>query len=207
MKIVTHSNHQQAVKTMESYLSREAIYQPKGPIPVPEGMTKEEFIKSLQCNSTKMIMDRPIEKDKEWQNRPLPKEAIEQSQRLEKALSDGDSAEFKRLVGNRELSPDEIFYFESMRRRSKNTKGQSEAKGHSDQKRENAVQGFIYTPPAKVTTQEVTQRAVGLVEYKSEPLIEEVKKITWFDAIKDMFKPKESKDDRTLGERWNINGK
>ncbi len=63
----------------------------------------------------------------------------------------------------------------------------------SAEKRERGIGAFRFTPPAEVTNQEIVDKAVGLVEYKSEPPVYEWKKITAWQALKHWLKGGEVK--------------
>lgn len=86
-------------------------------------------------------------------------------------------------VGMRSLNPIEISHAEAIRRRPKNSLGQSEKRGVSEVKIDRATQAFVYTPPAKVTKKEVEDRAVNLVQYKSQPIKEVWVEMNWYQAL------------------------
>lgn len=146
-----------------------------------EDLKKNRTIKppsSEQALSTAKNLARPKSEDAAWQARltgPLPEgwQAVPKAKTIDEAVG----------MGLRKLDPEEISHVESVRRRPKNSTGQSMKDGISPLKRDRAVAAITCSPPARVTPQEVQQRAVNLVEYKSEPLKEEWVDIKWYQAI------------------------
>lgn len=111
----------------------------------------DEFIASLQSESTRRTLSRPASQDAEWWNRPLPAETIAASKRLEEAKTDEERGI---LVGERKLDPQQVQILEAHRRNSKNTVGQSEVSATSPQQREAAIHAFYCSPPATLTPAE-----------------------------------------------------
>ncbi len=147
---------------------------PPKPNPVcPDGMSKEDFIMSLQLPHVQRVMKMSEVELEEYRARPMP----------ENWLANPDAKTNDESVGKRNLDPDEIAAYTGMRHASKNTIGQSEKSATTPESRERAVQGLIFTPPAKVTPSEVQAKAVNLVQYKSEPLKEVWVEIPWYKAL------------------------
>ena len=149
------------------------LYPPK-PRPVcPEGMSKEEFIISLQAASTAATLRRTDEEQAVWNARPLPTNWLANPE----AKTNDES------VGMRALDPTEISHFEAIRRRPKNSQGQSTASGTTAEGRERGIQGFIYTPGASVTKSEVETRGVNLIQYETKPMTEVWVEMPWYKAL------------------------
>lgn len=102
------------VKRMAEELSKI----PKKPKPIkPLGMSEKDFIFSLQSKSTQEIITLQEDPNykRDW-TAPLP----------ESYLANPTAQTTEELIGQRNLSPNEISHFESRRRASKNTFGQSD---------------------------------------------------------------------------------
>lgn len=112
---------------------------------------KIEFDKTLQQPSMRATMERPKSMDGEWQNRPIPQEVIDQCKKLREAKTDEERA---KLVNQRPLDANEVQTYESHRRTSKNTVGQSEESATTPELRNKAVEAFVHSPPAKLTPEE-----------------------------------------------------
>lgn len=141
-----------------------------------EKLKKDRLLKApstAQEPSTQRTLERDPLDDLKWQSRDLPTnwKARPSAKTLDEA------------VNKRPLDPDEISHFEATRRRPKNSQGMSTASATTAIGRECAIAAFVYTPPAKVTEEEVKERAVGLVEYKSEPVKEIWVEIPWYKAL------------------------
>ncbi len=142
---------------------------PRKPLPqCPEGMTRDEWILSMQPESTKRVLSGEAEK-MPWP--PLFWKAVPDAKTLDEA------------VGMRNISIEEFILIDGMRKNSKNTLGQSEISATTPARRESAIQGFIYSPPADVTKDEVLKKATGLVAYKTQPPAEVWVKIPWYKAL------------------------
>ena len=87
------------------------------------------------------------------------------------------------LTKTRVMDPKEASHAEAIRRRPKNSKGQSLGSSVTPDKKEKGVQGFIFSPSAKPTAEEIATRAANLVEYKSEPAREVWVNMTWYQAL------------------------
>lgn len=98
-----------------------------------------------------------------------------------KAVPDAKTTD--EAVAARRLDPQEVQIVETARRRPKNSRGQSTKSATTVELRERAVQAILFTPPAKVTKAEVDARAVNLVQYKSQPIKEEWRPMTWYEAL------------------------
>lgn len=121
--------------------------QPRRPKPVkPEGMSQEEWIFSMQPKSTQEIMIKQKDPDykRDW-SAPLP----------DNVLANPNAKTKEELIGERRLSLEEISHVEAIRRRSKNSLGQSEASSTSKETRERAAHHFNVTPPALLTDEEI----------------------------------------------------
>lgn len=93
-------------------------------------------VNTAQCASTQAILDRPIDKDEEWRNRPM-----------------APGWEAPREV-NHAFDPAQIVIVEGMRRESKNTQGDAISMGESsvtEEAREKAISAFTCSPPAELT--------------------------------------------------------
>lgn len=106
---------------------------------------------TVQCASTQAILDRDPACDEEWFNRPWPESVIAQSRALRDAKSDEERA---RLVNQIALDPVQVQVLEAHRRQSKNTLGQSELSGITEDAKRLAIDAFIHSPPAKLTPSE-----------------------------------------------------
>ena len=167
-------------RSLEAQLEMDALVtelrrrNPPKPRPIkPDGMSEADFILSLQAPSTQRTMKMNDKELEEYRNRPLPANW----------LANPDAKTNDESVGMRPITAQELTLEEQRRRTIKNTLGQSENSSVSELGRERGIQGFLYTPPAQVTTKEVETKAVNLVEYKSEPLKEEWIELPWWKAI------------------------
>lgn len=126
-----------------------------------------------QQSSTQAILARPKEQDLEHFLRPLPKSVIEQSQRLSAAIAKGDDAAVKSLVAERAVTIEEVSHVEAIRRRPKNTKGQSEKSSISEEIREAAIHAFICSPgvPLEKLSPEDRARVTKPVQYEAAPFV------------------------------------
>lgn len=124
---------------------------------------------TAQQPSTLAIMARPKEKDEEHWLRPLPKEVLEQSAKLAAAVAQGDDAAIRALVAERAVTLEEVSHVEAIRRRPKNSQGQSEKSSVGEEKRETAIQAFVYSTPAELTPDE-KQRIIQLTPYTQVPV-------------------------------------
>lgn len=147
---------------------------PPKPKPIkPQEMSDEEFILAMQGPTTKATLMRSKEEQAKWLDRPLPTNW--------KAVPNAKTDEER--VGARTLRPDEVSHIESIRRRPKNSLGQSTQSSVSDLQRERGVAALLYTPPARPSAKEIENRAVNLVQYKSEPLKEVWIEMPWYKAL------------------------
>jgi hypothetical protein len=124
---------------------------PPKPKPVkPEGMSDEEFIYSLQCKSTQEIIEKQKDPNykRDW-SAPLP----------DNWLANPDAKDHDELVGSRinELDQQQVSHVEAIRRRSKNTLGQSQESAFSQERRDAAVHAFMVSPPALLSKEEMDQ--------------------------------------------------
>lgn len=128
---------------------------------------------TAQQPSTQAVLARPKEDDLGHFLRPLPKEVIEQSQKLFAAHSKGDYAAISSLVAERAVTLEEVSHVEAIRRRSKNTKGQSEKSAFSEEKKEAGTHAFICSPgiPFDQLSPEDKERLRKPIQYESPPLV------------------------------------
>lgn len=139
------------------------------------------FCSEVQHESTVKNLARDPSLDDEW------------IARLVNTVPDGwkarpDAKNTDEAVNKRQVDPHDVQIAETARRRPKNTLGQSLDRGVSDIKVNRAVEAFIFTPPAKVTAQEVKERAVNLTQIKSTPIKEVWRKLSWYEALIHRFK-------------------
>lgn len=106
-------------------------------------------VSTVQCASTQATLDRDPALDAEWWARPLPESAILATAEIKKAMATGDIDGFKRLINQRDISPEEMNHVEATRRRPKNSIGQSEAPAHDEQKLEIAKNAYDYAFPVE----------------------------------------------------------
>lgn len=114
------------------------------PKPVkPDGMTKDEWIFSMQEKSTQEIITKQKDPDykRDW-SAPMADPTV----RREDGSID---------INERKVSIDEASHIESIRRRSKNTLGQSELSGTSKEDKSRAGHHFLVSPPANLTAAEM----------------------------------------------------
>lgn len=185
-------------RTLEDELNLEKIVTelkgrrgPGRPRPVkPEGMSQEDFILSLQSPHAQRVMKMNEQELSDYRNRPDP----------ENWLSNPDAKTNDESVGKREVDPNDMQLIEGMRRRGhQNTLLQSDTSSVTPAKRAHAIDAIIYTPPADVTKEEVERRAVNLVEYKSEPIVEEWKEMNWLEALVHWIKGGKVKEETKKG--------
>lgn len=120
---------------------------PARPKPVkPDGMSQDEWILSMQSPATRELMEK--HKDPEYKRdwtAPLP----------DNVLANPNATTKEELVGEREATIEEINHIEAIRRRSKNTLGQSERSGVSSESRARGAHAFCVSPPARLTDEEI----------------------------------------------------
>lgn len=174
-----------------------------------------EYIKSLnlpkkpastvQCASTQATLDRDPSKDAEHWSRPLPESVVLASKIQRAAYETGDLNELERLLSTRKIRPDEASHIESVRRRPKNSLGQSDLPTADKAKIERAIHAFTYSGPAELTPEQ-KQRLAELTAYSQlaasferEPVTQP--KPTLLQKIKAMFKI--SPDPKKPRSLWN----
>lgn len=178
----------QAQAEMDSLVAELKRKYPPKPRPVkPDGMSEADFILSLQASSTMRTLKMTDKELEEYRARPMAEnwKAVPNAKTTDEA------------VGARPLDIEEISHIESIRRRPKNSTGQSEGTATPKEARDKAAAAFIFTPPAKVTKAEVDQKAVNLVQYKSEPMTEVWREMTWWQALVHRIKGNKIKSDET----------
>lgn len=141
---------------------------------VPDGMSKEDFIFSLQPKSTQEIMLKQKDPDykRDW-SEPLP----------DNVIANPNARTTDELVGARNVPIDQLLNYELMRRRPKNSEGQSELSGAAEETKKRAAHHFQVTPPAPNPTD--AQRITQLTSLKPySPPGEEWKTLTTWQAFK-----------------------
>ena len=138
---------------------------------------------TAQQPSTQAIMARPKEDDEKHFLRPLPKEVIEQSARMSQAINqfreehkdlpqaaiqELECPGMKEMVGERQVSDAQESHVQSVRYRSKNTKGQSEKSGSGEERKEAATHAYLCSGPA-ILTDEEKQRITQIAPYTEIP--------------------------------------
>lgn len=158
---------------------------------------------TVQAKSTQAILERPKEKDREhWERLFKPLEGWLAVPEADLTTPEG----IDKAVNRRQLSPDEVIVEEKRRRSSKNSIGQSLEAGISEHKRDMAIQGMIYSPPAKPTDEDL-KRIKTLNEYSAVMDSGFDKKVIWkelslLEAIKHWLKGGEiSKGDSNISWR------
>lgn len=86
------------------------------------------------------------------------------------------------LVGVRAFDPEQVSHVESVRRRQKNTGGESKDSATTDESRARAEHSFIVSPPADMSKEDPS-RIQGLIEIVSQPMVEEWKELPWYRAL------------------------
>jgi hypothetical protein len=108
------------------------------PKPVkPEGMSQEDWIYSMQAKSTQEIITKQKDPDykRDW-TEPLP----------ENVLANPNAKTKGELVGKRAVTLEEVSHVEAIRRRSKNTRGQSDKSSVSKESKVRAMDHFLHHP-------------------------------------------------------------
>lgn len=103
-----------------------------------------------QSASTKVLLERqantPKELDFEWFSRPLPTK--------QEAAAVPNAKTLDEAVGKRDFDPTQVAVVEDIRRKGRNTLGQSHARGMTKETREKAIHAFTYSEPAKLTLED-----------------------------------------------------
>jgi hypothetical protein len=152
------------------------------PIAELSGEEREAFLLSMQPKSTQDALakqkDRPAEEDLEFVLRPISEDYL--------AVKDAQSLD--ELVPARPISPQEFTSFMSMRASRGNRKGESKASSVSPEKRERAIEAFMYSPPAKPTLGDMKRLksltemdAVAVTEISKEKSLSEY---SWWERLK-----------------------
>lgn len=124
---------------------------------------------TAQQPSTQAIMARPKEDDEKHFLRPLPKEVIEQNQRIAAVLENNPSRQaLSEFVAERKISEEERSHVEAIRHRPKNSKGQSEKSGSGEERKEAATHAYLCSGPA-ILTDEEKQRITQIAPYTQIP--------------------------------------
>lgn len=150
----------------------------------PDGITNEDWIFSMQEKSTKEILTKQKDPSykRDW-SAPLP----------DNVLANPNASSKEELIGERDLTIQEISHVESIRRRPKNSLGQSEKSAFDQEKRDHAIDHFRSSPNLKTLSKEDMARLTELKFAPPEAIIETIpqyewKKLTTWQAIKHWFK-------------------
>lgn len=160
------------------------------PNPVkPKGISQEEFILSLQAGSTQRIMKMTPEEHKEHKNRANPTWASQPETNREAYLNLdlNDEESMDKMVKARKVSIKEITLEEARRRSPKNQEGQSTMSSVSSERREKGIAGLLYTPPAKLTAEEIARitklTTMEAIVSASEPKKDKWIELKWYEAL------------------------
>jgi hypothetical protein len=128
---------------------------------------------NAQAPSMLAILARPKEDDEKHFFRPLPKEVVAASYSLSAAVTAGDDQAVGHLVAERPITLEEVAHVENIRRRSKNTLGQSEKSGSGEEAKKAAVNAYLCSPGIvfKDLSPGDQSRIRKPIPYESEPLI------------------------------------
>lgn len=154
----------------------------------PSTIQAASTIKAIELQKTRDPKD-----DKAWANRPLPESTIEAAKRLNKAIVEGDIDTIKEMLPHRIITPEEYSHFEAIRRRPKNSIGQSEESSVSDEAVLKAIHAFTYSEPAVLTEadkEKITTLKVRLLKYSDLPPplpLEAKKKPTISEKVRSFF--------------------
>lgn len=104
-----------------------------------------------QSASTQALLERqantPPELDFDWISRPLPTK--------EQAMAVPHAKTTDELVGKRDFDPTQVAVVEDIRRKGRNTLGQSFASSVTKESKERAVHAFTYSPPSALTPDQI----------------------------------------------------
>lgn len=155
-----------------------------------------------QPASTQRVLSMTSKELAEYHNRPWPPSGWKANEEIWKELEREDLTAKQReeliskLVGERKVPPEEMALIHATRQRSKNTAGDasSEGGGNSvdDWRRAKAIESFTCFPPVEMTP-ELFKSIVNMVKIQSSaPLIEEPKKKSLYERIKERFAHRDS---------------
>lgn len=154
---------------------------PPKPRPVcPEGMSKEDWYASMQSPSTKALMQKHSDPDYVADlSRPLP----------DNVLANPNAKTLDEMVNLRKRDPDQEAHIEAIRRRPKNSVGQSILSATTKQAKERAIDHFLHSPPADITKED-ENRITKLNQLDAVPAqTQEVwKPMTLWQAVKHWLK-------------------
>lgn len=140
-----------------------------------DGQEKEDFYLSMQSPAMQVALiaqkERNPSKDQEWSERPIP----------ENYLANPEARTQDEMVAKRELGIEETLLVEDIRRKSKNTRGQSGLSSVDAEKRTKGIEAFTYSKPAELTIAEL-KKVTKLTEMKSDLLESETSKKKGFWA-------------------------
>ncbi len=190
-KLEPSKKHLEEVKLMSDAIRATTPLRKR--LAVPEGMTSEEFILSLQSPSTREIIEKQKDPNykRDW-SAPLP----------DNWLANKDAKNRDEMTGNRKelglLDIDQVNHVEAIRRRSKNTLGQSEKSSSSEESKARARHHFLVHPPADITKEQESQITELSPSSKGIPqtTIEIWKPLTPWQAFKHWLKGNKVRRDR-----------
>lgn len=113
-----------------------------------------------QQPSTRSILAMSKEEHDKWLERPIPTKAQCQ------VMDDKGNVD----VGERKVTLEEVSHIEAIRRRPKNSVGQSEKTSAGKERREAAMNAFIHSPPAALSVEDEL-RMVKMLPYTEDPVI------------------------------------
>lgn len=124
-----------------------------------------------QAPSTLRNLARDPSQDEAWKNRPIP------YAQAQVAKSAQEMAQFER-----KMTPDEFSLIEGMRRRPKNSEGQSELSSAMPERRQAAASAFTCSPPAELTDAE-RSRISQISPYTPPPPVPPREKKSWWGRL------------------------
>jgi len=132
-----------------------------------------------QPASTQAILTRPKEKDLEHFLRPLPESEVKRTAEIAAALAakplalKEESAAINQLTGKRDVPDDQKDHIEAIRRRPKNSKGQSDKSAFDQDHSEAAANAFVCSPGVTLEqlSDEDKKRITKPIAYAEEPKV------------------------------------
>lgn len=108
-------------------------------------------VTTVQSASTQRILSMTREEHAEHNNRPLPTRDQWQAKPTKPLKENATQDEYYAwLTGQRDLPLDQVFVAEDIRRKPKNSIGQSLKSSASDERKELARQAYVCTPPTEI---------------------------------------------------------
>lgn len=160
-----------------------------GPGYDPSLTYEERMAKSLamQPASTKRLLMMTDEEHAEHMKRPVP--TWEQALAVKGALNEDGTIDMDKAVAARPITAQEVAVVEDIRRKGRNSQGDAVSYGASaftSERREAAVDAFIYTPPAELTPAQKTKLTEmnKITEYTGPvPEVKPIKKKSWWQKL------------------------